>query len=82
MMSSLPFSVSATTSAIMDQAGERNAEAGPSSLVYPSAPIYAFDAAPREVSVTRAGVLDSEVDLNFFRSARWYVQHIKVLMHG
>jgi hypothetical protein len=55
----------------MDQEGYENAEAGPSSLVYPTAPMYAFDAEPREVTVVTAGELDSEVDANFFRSTRW-----------
>jgi hypothetical protein len=61
----------------MDQISQENAEAGPSTptVVYPTAPIYDFVEEPKCVSAVSAGSLDSEVDVNFFRSARWLVAH-------
>ena len=46
-------------------------EAGPSTTSYSAAPVYAFDAAPRCVSSTSVSEEESEVQDNFFRSARW-----------
>jgi len=59
----------------MDLEAHPNAEAGPSTqpVVYPTAPIYDLTQEPRGVSAVSAGALDSEVDGNFFRSARWSV---------
>lgn len=62
----------ALSSQIMDHSDvEQQPEAGPSTVIYPSAPVYAFDAAPREVSSLSAGDTESDVRGNFFRSARW-----------
>jgi hypothetical protein len=65
----------------MDLEPQFNAEAGPSTLpvVYPTAPVYNFTQKPKGVSTVSAGTLDSEVDGNFFRSARWSVLQV---MHG
>jgi len=62
----------------MDLEPRPNAEAGPSTLpvVYPTAPVYDFTQEPRGVSTVSAGTLDSEVDGNFFRSARWSVLQV------
>jgi len=62
----------------MDQEPQENAEAGPSTppVVYPTAPTFKFTEEPRCVTAVSAGSLDSEVDVNFFRSARWCVFHI------
>jgi hypothetical protein len=62
----------------MAQIPHENAEAGPSTpaSVYPTAPIYDLAREPKCVSAVSAGSLDSEVDVNFFRSARWFVAHI------
>jgi hypothetical protein len=60
-----------TVHATMDQADYEYPEAGPSKVTYPTAPIYAFDAEPKKVASTSARNLDSEIDRNFFRSARW-----------
>jgi len=59
----------------MDLEPHPNAEAGPSTLpvVYPTAPLYNFTQEPKGVSAVSAGTLDSEVDGNFLRSARWSV---------
>jgi hypothetical protein len=65
----------------MDLGTQSNAEAGPSTLpvVYPTAPDYRFTQEPKGVSTVSAGTLNSEVDGNCFRSARWSVLQ---LMHG
>jgi hypothetical protein len=65
----------------MDQDPHQNAEAGPSTptVVYPTAPVYNFTQEPKAVSAVSAGTFDSEVDGNFFRSARWSVLQV---MHG
>lgn len=57
----------------MAQVPQENAEAGPSTLpaIYPSAPTVNLAEEPRCVTTVSAGSLDSEVDVNFFRSARW-----------
>jgi len=59
----------------MDADPHPNAEAGPSTqpVLYPTAPTYNFTQEPGGVSAVSAGTLDSEVDGNFFRSARWSV---------
>jgi hypothetical protein len=63
----------------MDRGAQINAEAGPSTpIVYPTAPIYDFAQELKYVTTVSAGTLDSEVDGNFFRSARWSV----VSSHG
>ena len=70
---SIPFS--SHTAVIMDPESHSNAEAGPSTptVVYPTAPVYNFAQEPRGVSTVSAGTSNSEVDGNFFRSARWSV---------
>ena len=62
----------------MDQDPHQNAEAGPSTptVVYPTAPDYNLTKEPRGVSTISVGTLDSEVDGNFFRSARWSVLQV------
>jgi hypothetical protein len=62
----------------MDQDPHQNAEAGPSTptVVYPTAPDYNFTLEPRGVSTVSAGTFNSEVDGNFFRSARWSVLQV------
>jgi hypothetical protein len=63
------------TIASMESEPQSNAEAGPSTptVVYPTAPVYNFTQEPKAVSAVSAGTLDSEVDGNFLRSARWSV---------
>jgi hypothetical protein len=65
----------------MESEPQSNAEAGPSTptVVYPPAPDYNFTQEPKGVSTVSAGTFDSEVDGNFFRSARWSVLQV---MHG
>jgi hypothetical protein len=62
----------------MDLEPQPDAEAGPSTLpaVYPTAPVYDFTQEPRGVSAVSAGTFNSEVDGNFFRSARWSVAQL------
>ena len=52
-----------------------NAEAGPSSTTWPTAPTYDWTNRPTLDGQLQVAELESEVSANFFRSARWCVRY-------